>query len=162
MAGERVHGVALPRSPTGSMLGANPIVIPTSTTTTTSLSSNSMTGVGPRNYRFPQDIYDTTTSIDLEDEVGLCLLRAEEPISYEEAKKHVSWRGAMEAELEAIYQNSTWEMANLPDGHKPIGLKWVFKIKKDSKGVVVKHKARLVAKGYVQRKGVDFDEVSHL
>ncbi|XP_039145607.1 uncharacterized mitochondrial protein AtMg00810-like [Dioscorea cayenensis subsp. rotundata] len=58
----------------------------------------------------------------------------------------------MEAELEAIHQ------MHLPDGHKPIGQKWVFKIKKDSEGVVVKHKARLVVKGYVQRKKVDFDE----
>ncbi|KAF0891669.1 hypothetical protein E2562_010887 [Oryza meyeriana var. granulata] len=39
------------------------------------------------------------------------------------------------------------------------GLKWVYKLKKDAQGVVVKHKARLVAKGYVQRVGVDFDEV---
>jgi hypothetical protein len=44
-------------------------------------------------------------------------------------------------------------------GHKPIGLKWVYKFKKDVSGMVVKHKARLVAKGYVQREGIDFDEV---
>lgn len=41
---------------------------------------------------------------------------------------------------------------------KTIGLKWVYKLK-DSKGCIVKHKARLVAKGYVQRQGIDFDEV---
>jgi hypothetical protein len=39
----------------------------------------------------------------------------------------------------------------LPAGHKPIGLKWVFKLKKNADGEVVKHKARLVAKGYVQK-----------
>jgi hypothetical protein len=38
-------------------------------------------------------------------------------------------------------------------------LKWVFKLKHDEHGDVVKHKARLVAKGYVQRQGVDFEEV---
>jgi hypothetical protein len=47
----------------------------------------------------------------------------------------------------------------LPAGHKAIGLKWVYKLKKDSKGEVLKHKARLVAKGYVQRRGIDFEEV---
>jgi Reverse transcriptase (RNA-dependent DNA polymerase) len=44
-------------------------------------------------------------------------------------------------------------------GKRVIGLKWVYKLKKDSKGNVVKHKARLVAKGYVQQQGIDFEEV---
>jgi hypothetical protein len=48
---------------------------------------------------------------------------------------------------------------NLPEGQRPIGLKWVYKLKKDASGEVVKHKARLVAKGYVQKAGMDFDEV---
>jgi hypothetical protein len=47
----------------------------------------------------------------------------------------------------------------LPHGHQPIGLKWVFKLKKNEAGAVIKHKARLVAKGYVQQPGIDFDEV---
>jgi hypothetical protein len=47
----------------------------------------------------------------------------------------------------------------LPKGHRPIGLKWVYKLKHDERGDIVKYKARLVAKGYVQRHGVDFDEV---
>ncbi|AAF18643.1 F5J5.14 [Arabidopsis thaliana] len=42
---------------------------------------------------------------------------------------------------------------------KPIGLKWVFKTKQNSDGSINKYKARLVAKGYVQRHGIDFDEV---
>jgi hypothetical protein len=41
----------------------------------------------------------------------------------------------------------------------PIGLKWVYKTKRDEAGIVTKFKARLVAKGYVQRQGIDFDEV---
>ena len=47
----------------------------------------------------------------------------------------------------------------MPAGHRPIGLKWVFKLKKNTNGDIIKHKARLVAKGYVQRAGIDFDEV---
>lgn len=47
----------------------------------------------------------------------------------------------------------------MPTGHKAIGLKWVYKLKKEPDGRIVKHKARLVAKGYVQRQGVDFEEV---
>jgi hypothetical protein len=66
---------------------------------------------------------------------------------------------AMLDELKAIEDNATWTLTDLPAGHRPIGLKWVFKTKRDEASVVVKHKARLVAKGYVQREGVDFDEV---
>ena len=40
-----------------------------------------------------------------------------------------------------------------------IGLKWVFKVKRDEHGAVSKHKARLVVKGYAQRHGIDYDEV---
>jgi hypothetical protein len=66
---------------------------------------------------------------------------------------------AMEAEMESIQSNKTWELADLPAGHRAIGLKWVFKVKKNPEGKVIKHKARLVAKGYAQREGVDFEEV---
>lgn len=47
----------------------------------------------------------------------------------------------------------------MPTGQKVIGLKWIFKLKKDASGKIVKHKARLIAKGYVQEHGVDFDEI---
>lgn len=47
----------------------------------------------------------------------------------------------------------------LPDDHKVIGLKWIYKIKKDVEGKIMKYKARLVAKGYVQEQGADFDEI---
>jgi hypothetical protein len=47
----------------------------------------------------------------------------------------------------------------LPNGQKPIGVKWVYKLKKDAHGSIVKHKARLVAKWYVQKEEIDFEEV---
>jgi hypothetical protein len=65
----------------------------------------------------------------------------------------------MDVELQSIRENNTWRLTELPKGHKPIGLKWVFKVKRDAARNVVKHKARLVAKGYSQKHGVDFDEV---
>jgi hypothetical protein len=62
-------------------------------------------------------------------------------------------------EIKSIEENNTWRLVDSPIGHKPIGLKRVFKLKKDPSGVVVKHNARLVAMGYAHRAGVDFDEV---
>nr|GEX66316.1 hypothetical protein [Tanacetum cinerariifolium] len=48
---------------------------------------------------------------------------------------------------------------NLPFGKKVIGTKWVYRNKKDEKGVVVRNKARLVAQGHRQEEGIDYDEV---
>lgn len=47
----------------------------------------------------------------------------------------------------------------LLDDHKVIGLKWIYKIKKNADGKIVEYKARLIAKGYVQEQGADVDEI---
>jgi hypothetical protein len=52
-------------------------------------------------------------------------------------------------EIDSIKSNKTWRLVPLPPGHRPIGLKWVYKLKKNIADEVIKHKARLVAKGYV-------------
>jgi hypothetical protein len=66
---------------------------------------------------------------------------------------------AMKTKLQSIQSNNTWCYAVLPKGQKAIGLKWVYKVKRDPEGNIVKYKARLVAKGYAQRQGVDYQEV---
>nr|GEW72908.1 hypothetical protein [Tanacetum cinerariifolium] len=49
---------------------------------------------------------------------------------------------------------------NLEEHRKrAIGTKWVFKNKKDERGIVIRNKARLVAQGYTQEEGIDYDEV---
>lgn len=48
-------------------------------------------------------------------------------------------------ETNSIESNNTWRLVSLPAGHRPIGLKWVYKMKKNSAGEVVKHKERPVA-----------------
>ena len=64
------------------------------------------------------------------------LLAAEEPTTYCEATTEMMWQEAMQKELEAIEKNKT-----------------------RGEGNVIKHKVKLVAKRYVQRQGVDFEEV---
>jgi hypothetical protein len=71
-----------------------------------------------------------------------------EPTSYAQAILDPNWRHAMTVELEALQLNNTWSLVPLPAGHKPIGCKWVYKIKHRSDGTIERYKARLVAKGY--------------
>ncbi|KAD4385441.1 hypothetical protein E3N88_25609 [Mikania micrantha] len=93
------------------------------------------------------------------DEVFDLLLTEEEPINFKQAAGKPVWDRAMKEEIASIERNKTWNLTDLPSGHRPIGLKWIFKIKKDAKGNITRHKARLVAKGYIQEHGVDYDEV---
>jgi hypothetical protein len=80
------------------------------------------------------------------------------PRSFAEAERHATWHAAMRSEMDAVEKNRTWELADLPRGHSVITLKWVFKLKSDEAGAIVKHKARLVARGFVQRESIDFDD----
>ncbi|GJS86083.1 putative ribonuclease H-like domain-containing protein [Tanacetum coccineum] len=50
-------------------------------------------------------------------------------------------------------------IVDLPKGKRAIGIKWIFKNKKDKRGIVIRNKARLVAQGYTQEEGIDYDEV---
>ncbi|GJV19520.1 putative ribonuclease H-like domain-containing protein [Tanacetum coccineum] len=50
-------------------------------------------------------------------------------------------------------------LVDLPNGKRAIGSKWVFRNKKDERGIVIRNKARLVAQGYTQEEGIDYDEV---
>ena len=108
-----------------------------------------------RDYEVYKD-YQITEGGDL---VHLALYVGVQPINVEEALQEPQWIQAMKEELSSIKKNHTWDLVNLPKGKRPIEVKWVFKVKKNPKGEVVKHKARLVAKGFLQREGVDYGEI---
>ncbi|GJT40795.1 retrovirus-related pol polyprotein from transposon TNT 1-94 [Tanacetum coccineum] len=60
--------------------------------------------------------------------------------------------------LEQFDRLSVWELVDKPFGKTVIGLKWLWKNKKDEESIVIRNKARLVAKGYHQEEGIDFEE----
>jgi hypothetical protein len=89
----------------------------------------------------------------------LNLMSTGEPCTFAEAEQDAAWRAMMQEEIDSVERNRTWELADLPQGHRAITLKWVYKLKRNEAGEIVKHKARLVVPGFVQQEGIDFDEV---
>ncbi|GJZ06197.1 putative ribonuclease H-like domain-containing protein [Tanacetum coccineum] len=65
----------------------------------------------------------------------------------------------MQEELLQFELQKVWTLVDLPIGKRVIGTKWVFRNKKDKRGIVVRNKERLVAQGYTQEEGIDYDEV---
>ncbi|MCO5583724.1 hypothetical protein L7F22_037638 [Adiantum nelumboides] len=65
---------------------------------------------------------------------------------------------AMQSEYDALIENDTWTLCDLPPGKKAIGTKWVYKLKRKSNGEIDRYKAQLVAKGYARQKGIDYEE----
>lgn len=84
-----------------------------------------------------------------------------EPTTYKEAMESPDrdkWVDAMNEELQSIESNGVYVLAPLSPGRSPVGSKWVFKMKKDSTGAVVRYKARIVAQGCSQTYGEDYTE----
>ncbi|KAI3770547.1 hypothetical protein L6452_01683 [Arctium lappa] len=65
----------------------------------------------------------------------------------------------MQEELLQFKLQEVWDLVDLPKGHRAIGTKWIFRKKKDERGIVIRNKARLVAQGYTQEEGIDYEEV---
>ncbi|GJX81021.1 putative ribonuclease H-like domain-containing protein [Tanacetum coccineum] len=82
-----------------------------------------------------------------------------EPKKVIQALEDPSWVEAMQEELLQFRLQKVWTLVDLPNGKRAIGTKWVFRNKKDGRGIVVRNKARLVAQGYTQEEGIDYNEV---
>jgi hypothetical protein len=85
-------------------------------------------------------------------------LTATEPSTFVEAVEHDEWRKEMQCEYDAVIKNQTWKIVECPKNVKPIGCKWVYRIKYKENGEIDKYKARLVAKGFSQKEGIDYEE----
>ncbi|GKB44855.1 putative ribonuclease H-like domain-containing protein, partial [Tanacetum coccineum] len=78
-----------------------------------------------------------------------CFLSQGEPKKIAEALQDDSWVQVMQEELLQFKLQQVWVLVDLPHGMKVIGTKWVYRNKRDERGVVVRNKARLVAQGFI-------------
>lgn len=81
------------------------------------------------------------------------------PSDIEASPNRIHWERAMKEELRSMAEHDVWYLTDLPVGFKPIGCRWVFKMKKDEHGNINKFKARLVVKGYSQKAGIDYTQL---
>ncbi|KAF8676948.1 Reverse transcriptase (RNA-dependent DNA polymerase) [Rhizoctonia solani] len=68
------------------------------------------------------------------------------------------WQKAMAKEVSTFKKMDTYNLTNLPPGHKAIGNAWVFTLKSNANGTPARYKGQLVAQGFSQQPGIDFDE----
>ncbi|GKA85966.1 retrovirus-related pol polyprotein from transposon TNT 1-94 [Tanacetum coccineum] len=80
------------------------------------------------------------------------------PKNVKTAMDEACWFEAMQEEIHEFDRLQVWELVPKPDCVMIIALKWIYKVKLDEYGDVLKNKARLVAKGYRQEEGIDFEE----
>nr|GEU70119.1 hypothetical protein [Tanacetum cinerariifolium] len=81
-----------------------------------------------------------------------------EPKTYKDALTQACCIQVMQEELNEFERLEVWELVLHPDKVMVITLKWIYKVKLDELGAILKNKARLVARGYRQEEGIDFEE----
>nr|GEW82794.1 hypothetical protein [Tanacetum cinerariifolium] len=96
---------------------------------------------------------------DLKHCLFTCFLSQNEHKKISQALEDESWVDAMQEGLLQFKIQKVWILVDLPFRKKAIRTKWVYKNKKDERGVVVRNKARLVAHGHRQEEWINYDEV---
>ncbi|GKE38381.1 integrase, catalytic region, zinc finger, CCHC-type containing protein, partial [Tanacetum coccineum] len=103
-----------------------------------------------------------STRLQLHEQALFCyydaLLTAVEPKTYKDALTQSCWIEAMQEELNEFERLEVGELVPRPDKVMVITLKWIYKVKLDELGGILKNKARLVARRYHQEEGIDFEE----
>nr|GFA58533.1 hypothetical protein [Tanacetum cinerariifolium] len=107
-------------------------------------------------------VLSLSTILQLHEQALFCyynaFLTSVEPKTYKDALTRSCWIKAMQEELNEFERLEVWELVPRPDKVMVITLKWIYKVKLDELGGILKNKARLVARGYHQEEGIDFKE----
>nr|GFC37859.1 retrovirus-related Pol polyprotein from transposon TNT 1-94 [Tanacetum cinerariifolium] len=116
----------------------------------------------PLNYIIDPLSRPVSTRLQLHEQSLFCyydaFLTSVEPKTYKEALTQACWIEAMQEELHEFERLEVWELVPRQDKVMVITLKWIYKVKLDELGGILKNKARLVARGYCQEEGIDFEE----
>ncbi|GKB94542.1 retrovirus-related pol polyprotein from transposon TNT 1-94 [Tanacetum coccineum] len=75
-------------------------------------------------------------------------LTSVEPKNFKQTMLESSWIAAMQEEIHEFERIKVWELVPCPDKVMLVKLKWIFKVKTDEFGGVLKKKARLVTQGF--------------
>nr|GFA77520.1 hypothetical protein [Tanacetum cinerariifolium] len=124
--------------------------------------NNRWTKDHPLNYIISPLSRPVSTRLQLHEQALFCyydaFLTLVEPKTYKEALTQACWIEAMQEELYEFERLEVWELIPRPDKVMVITLKWIYKVKIDELGGILKNKARLVTRGYRQEEGIDFEE----
>nr|GFB50672.1 hypothetical protein [Tanacetum cinerariifolium] len=116
----------------------------------------------PLNYIIGPLSRPVSTRLQLHEQALFCyydaFMASVEPKTYKEALTQACWIEAMQEELHEFERLEVWELVPRPDKVMVITLKWIYKVKLDELGGILKTKARLVARGYRQEEEIDFEE----
>nr|GFA48550.1 retrovirus-related Pol polyprotein from transposon TNT 1-94 [Tanacetum cinerariifolium] len=112
--------------------------------------SNSSKPTETQSLVIPQDVGDDNLDMEIAH-------MGNDPL-FGEALTQSCWIEAMQEELNEFERLEVWELVPRPDQVMVITLKWIYKVKLDELGGILKNKARLVARGYRQDEGIDFEE----
>ncbi|GKF19650.1 zinc finger, CCHC-type containing protein, partial [Tanacetum coccineum] len=97
------------------------------------------------------------TRDEVSNQHSYCFNVEDDPKTFDEAMKSQDvafWKEAINDEMDSIMGNNTWVLADLTLGCKPLGCKWIFKIKLKVDETIKKFKARLVIQSFKQKLGI--------
>nr|GEX39766.1 Gag-Pol polyprotein [Tanacetum cinerariifolium] len=100
----------------------------------------------------------TPSSTTIDQDAPSLILSKVEPKNFKSAITKDCWFQAMQDKIHKFDRLQVWKLVSQPDFVMIITLKWIYKVKRDKYGDVLKNKVRLVAKGYRQEEGIDFEE----
>ncbi|GKA23289.1 retrovirus-related pol polyprotein from transposon TNT 1-94 [Tanacetum coccineum] len=106
--------------------------------------------ISSKQYRFPLDINYKMKPY------SAILMISFLPLNPRVIKKHI-WN-SVGLELNEFKRLEVWELVRHPNHVMITTLKWIYKVKLDELGGVLKNKAHLVTRRYRQEEGIDFEE----